>query len=637
MENYKISKKLGKGAQGSVFLCTDTRDSKQYVLKKVECNDESEANKAFQEAMALEQLTHQYICGYREFFVNWDKQEETMYVCIVMDFYETGDLENVLKQQRAKEKALPEPILKKWFGQMVEALHFVHAKKVIHRDLKPSNIFMTKALDISIGDFGVATVMNDARTRTRTTVGTMNWMAPEVIERPYDERSDIWSLGCILLDAATCGFMDHAESMSTLFEIKHSSQRLETVLKTVGETYSKDLCAVIRSMLRRIFQQRPSAAELVQLPFVRSCLALSKSELVAGDRKRDAPGNKTKPTTTKKIPGTVPEILAFMETNKERVGCLVMGMEEMQRLIERKGLRLDDAAVAAVVRHMCAQIDNVFVQIAGCQTLRLVVPKSEPGSAVFAQDVTQAVMLAMRAQASSPELHEEAVGLLWQLSVDEEAAGRIGASGGVQDVLASLRDNIDVAGIAQAACGALWSLAVKEENARIATEEQAVQDISEAMQKHDDNADLIEYACAALWSLSVEDENIDVMFDLGVVPDIVAAMQTHIKSRKLVKQAATALSSIVVDENCAWAIFKNDDGIDGLPVIVAALRAHVRDAEVCESLCALLSELAEHDELREYLLEAEVAELLEEVKAQYPDDKELVEDCDRALDLLAGE
>ena len=56
----------------------------------------------------------------------------------------------------------------------VEALAFVHSKKVIHRDLKPSNIFMTTTLDISIGDFGVATVMNDARTRTRTTVGCVD-------------------------------------------------------------------------------------------------------------------------------------------------------------------------------------------------------------------------------------------------------------------------------------------------------------------------------------------------------------------------------------------------------------------------------------------------------------------------------
>lgn len=64
--------------------------------------------------MALQNLKHRYICGYKEFFVNWDSDDETMYVCIVMDCYETGDLETVLKNQRTKETALPEPILKKW-------------------------------------------------------------------------------------------------------------------------------------------------------------------------------------------------------------------------------------------------------------------------------------------------------------------------------------------------------------------------------------------------------------------------------------------------------------------------------------------------------------------------------------------
>ncbi len=53
-----------------------------------------------------------------------------MYVCIVMNFYETGDLDFVLKQQRSKEQPLPEQILKKWVGQVIEALHFVHSKKV---------------------------------------------------------------------------------------------------------------------------------------------------------------------------------------------------------------------------------------------------------------------------------------------------------------------------------------------------------------------------------------------------------------------------------------------------------------------------------------------------------------------------
>ena len=90
---------------------------------------------------------------------------------------------------------------------MMDALVFVHRKKIIHRDLKPSNIFLTRDLSISIGDFGVSTQFGEGSNsvKTRTTVGSMNWMAPEVMERPYDERSDVWSLGCIILEACTEG------------------------------------------------------------------------------------------------------------------------------------------------------------------------------------------------------------------------------------------------------------------------------------------------------------------------------------------------------------------------------------------------------------------------------------------------
>ena len=86
--------------------------------------------------------------------------------------------------------------------------------------MKPSNIFLRSDLSLSIGDFGVATLMDDKRTKTRTTVGSVNWMAPEVFERPYDERSDVWSFGCILLEIATCSLLDQSGISDLLFETK---------------------------------------------------------------------------------------------------------------------------------------------------------------------------------------------------------------------------------------------------------------------------------------------------------------------------------------------------------------------------------------------------------------------------------
>lgn len=64
----------------------------------------------------------------------------------------------------------------------------------------------------------------------------MNWMAPEVLERPYDERSDVWSLGCILLEIATSGVTESEQTISgKLIEIKHNPQELENMLEEVGK------------------------------------------------------------------------------------------------------------------------------------------------------------------------------------------------------------------------------------------------------------------------------------------------------------------------------------------------------------------------------------------------------------------
>lgn len=58
--------------------------------------------------MALNELQHPYVCGYKEFFVTWDKEVSAMFVCIVMDHYENGDLSQVLRQKREKGDFLDE-------------------------------------------------------------------------------------------------------------------------------------------------------------------------------------------------------------------------------------------------------------------------------------------------------------------------------------------------------------------------------------------------------------------------------------------------------------------------------------------------------------------------------------------------
>ena len=600
MESYKLLQRLGKGAQGSVFLVEHKGDKKQYVLKKVECNDEGEANKAFKEAMALQELRHQFICGYKEFFVTWDREECAMFVCIVMDYYEMGDLAKVLKTKRSKQENIDEMILKKWMGQMIEALVFVHNKEVIHRDLKPSNIFMTKNLSICIGDFGVATVMGDARTKTRTTVGSMNWMAPEVMERPYDERSDVWSLGCIILELATCAFLDSIQISRILFEIKQNPQCLEDILADLPKQgYSLELSQLIRTMLRRNFQQRPTAVELVTIPYVKECLLLNPDTNLVQKKKTYNVSLNHLPTFSSST-----ELFGYMEENAQN--------EDAQKLIfDHLKSRTKEEAFSSILKakdkqlitkSMEVHLECLEVQLNGCQTLLHLIENSNGSDKqIFSKDAVKPVLVAMRSYPASPQLQASACSVIIALSGDEHTAEIIGQMGGVQDVLSAMRQFSSDAGVCALCCSALWSLSVNEANSKIVTEERGIQDVCNALETHMATPDVIESACSAIWSLSLEDDNIDVLADVAISL-VVEAMQRHISDVKVVKNALMALASIVTcGEECCYKVISPSKDIMGLQVVLEAYQNHKNEEDIAESLATLLVEVTEYGDALEEL------------------------------------
>ena len=83
-------------------------------------------------------------------------------------------------------------------------LLYLHTNKVLHRDIKTINVFLTKDNQVKIGDLGVAKVLNQTANMAFTVVGTPYYLSPELCqERPYNHKSDIWSLGCVLYELCT--------------------------------------------------------------------------------------------------------------------------------------------------------------------------------------------------------------------------------------------------------------------------------------------------------------------------------------------------------------------------------------------------------------------------------------------------
>lgn len=120
---------------------------------------------------------------------------------IVMEFCDSGDLSNYLKMQN--KKPLKEDKIWKFFIEICIGLEYIHKNKILHRDIKTLNIFMNKNDEIKIGDLGVAKMLT-SNEFAQTMVGTPFYLSPELCEeKPYNEKSDIWALGCMLYELCT--------------------------------------------------------------------------------------------------------------------------------------------------------------------------------------------------------------------------------------------------------------------------------------------------------------------------------------------------------------------------------------------------------------------------------------------------
>jgi len=197
MDKYERVKQLGKGAFGTAILVLHKK--RHFVVKLVDVSTlkPREREEAMQEVRFLAGFNHPNIIQYRDSFV------EVGTLHIVMDFADGGDLAGLLKA--ADGVLLPEEQVLDLFVQLCLAMEHVHSKRVLHRDLKPQNLFLTnKRKVLKLGDFGIAKALSSSADHAKTACGTPYYMSPEICtNRPYNDKSDVWSMGCLLYEAAS--------------------------------------------------------------------------------------------------------------------------------------------------------------------------------------------------------------------------------------------------------------------------------------------------------------------------------------------------------------------------------------------------------------------------------------------------
>merc|ERR1712054_634451 len=156
-----------------------------------------------------------------------------------------------------------------WFCEIASALRYIHSRSVIHRDLKSGNIFVSENESLRIGDFGLARNVGHGLSTARSQEGTDSYMAPEMLfGKPYTQKVDVWSLGCILYEMCTFTFMWELPGLLGV-QVSASKDEIEEIRRALPSKYSKELSTLLGRLLHPEPSYRPSIEKVLRKKFLR--------------------------------------------------------------------------------------------------------------------------------------------------------------------------------------------------------------------------------------------------------------------------------------------------------------------------------------------------------------------------------
>jgi serine/threonine protein kinase len=249
---YQILETIGTGASSRVVRAFDPMIGRHVALKLFSPQlAEGEGRERFiKEARVVGQISHPNIIALHDMGI----EESTSTPYLVMEYIEGQPLERLIDKG-----SIPFPRACAWIGDVAVALGVAHRKGIIHGDVKPANILITEDGRIKLTDFGMARLASRDAKDTPLLGTPAYWCPEQILGKPQDHRSDIFSLGVVLYEMITGSRPFDADSLQGLCARVMSSAPLPP--SQTNPSLPSGLNELVLSCLEKDPARRRSSAE----------------------------------------------------------------------------------------------------------------------------------------------------------------------------------------------------------------------------------------------------------------------------------------------------------------------------------------------------------------------------------------
>ncbi|XP_031225318.1 serine/threonine kinase-like domain-containing protein STKLD1 isoform X3 [Mastomys coucha] len=596
MEKYQILQMLSPGALGVNLVVEELETETRFLIKQVECIDEHHANKALEELMPLLKLQHHNISLYHEMFIMWNNKISSLFLCLVMDYYTQGTFQNIMENKRKLKEVIDTEWMHTMLSQVLDAIKYLHELNIVHRNLKPSNIVLVNNGYCKLQDLSSQALMtHEAKWNVRAEEDPCqkSWMAPEALKFSFSSKSDIWSLGCIILDMATCSFLNDTEAMQLRKTLRHHPGSLKPILKAMEEKQipGADVYYLLLPFMLHINpSDRLAIRDVMYVTFMSN--SFRTSSVALNMQRQMVPIF----ITDVLLEGNMANILDVMQNFSSRPEVQLRAINKFLTMPEDQlGLPWPTELVEEVISIIKQHEKILDIVLSTCSLLLRVLGQAlahdEEAEIPRSSLIISFLMEALRSYPNSERL----------ITVNYNVLSIISSQGQISEEL---------------------------------EEEGLFQLAQEHLEHFQKDRDICLAILSLLWSLLVDGCIKESQFEQVVVL-LLRSIQLCPGRVLLVNNAFRGLASLAkVSELVAFRIVVLEEGSSGLHLIQDIYQLYKDDPEVVENLCMVLAHLTSYKEILPELESGGIKDLVQVIRGRFTSSLELISYADEILQVL---